>query len=242
MAINLTGKVCVITGAATGIGEALARGFVQRGARVIATDVTAPAIADAPQFLAWDVTDAPRAAAVMEQGVEKFGHIDAFIANAGIMPRQDWSRLTPDEFRRVIAVNLEGAWHGAQAAARQMTRQGHGKIVFVSSVEVLLGVPEHVHYDASKAGIIGMTRALARAVGAQGVRVNCVMPGAVQTASELRDFPDQAALAAQLAGRQCLPERLSPAAIEPVFAFLCSSESDAITGQVLCADHGLAHY
>jgi 3-oxoacyl-[acyl-carrier protein] reductase len=242
VAIDLAGKVCVITGAAAGIGEALARGFASRGARVVATDVAAPAITEAAECLPWDVTDAPRARMVIEQVVAKFGRIDAFIANAGIMPRQPWSQLTPDDFRRVMAVNLDGAWHGAQAAALQMTRLGYGKIVFVSSVEVLMGVPEHVHYDASKAGIIGMTRALARAVGPQGVRVNCVMPGAVQTAGELRDFPDQVRLAVQLARRQCLPARLSPAAIEPVFAFLCSADSDSITGQVLCADHGLAHY
>jgi 3-oxoacyl-[acyl-carrier protein] reductase len=242
VAIDLNGKVCVITGAGAGIGEQLARGFALRGARVVATDVAAPAIAGTAECLPWDVTDAPRASEVIDHVIAKFGRIDAFIANAGIMPRQAWSQLTPGDFRRVIAVNLEGAWHGAQAAAREMTRQGHGKIVFVSSVEVLLGVPAHVHYDASKAGIIGMTRALARAVGPQGVRVNCVMPGAVQTAGELREFPDQTALAVELAGRQCLPGRLSPAAIEPVFAFLCSAESDSITGQVLCADHGLAHY
>jgi len=242
MAIDLTNRVCVITGAATGIGGALARGFVRRGARVVATDLAAPDINEAAACLAWDVTDPMRAGTVMDQVAAKFGRIDAFIANAGIMPRQSWSQLTPEDFRHMTAVNLEGAWHGAQAAAGHMTRQGYGKIVFVSSVEVLIGVPEHVHYDASKAGVIGMTRALARAVGPQGVRVNCVMPGAVRTASEARYYPDPGQLAAQLAARQCLPDRLTPEAIEPVFAFLCSAESDCVTGQVLCADHGLTHY
>ena len=242
MAIDLTGRVCVITGAAEGIGEAIARGFVRRSAQVVATDIQAPQLAEAAMCLSYDVSDAQRASGVLREVVERFGKVDAFIANAGIMPRQNWDEISSDDWRKVMNVNLDGAWHGAQAAAKQMTLQGYGKIVFVSSVEVAIGVAVHCHYDAAKAGLIGLTRALARAVGPQGVRVNCVMPGAVQTQSELRQFPDQEGIARWATERQCLPARLQPEAIEPVFAFLCSEESDAITGQVLCADHGLVHY
>ena len=242
MAIDLTNRVCVITGAAEGIGKAIARGFIRRGAQVIATDIQTPDLPEAAMCIAYDVSNAESASGVLRQVMKQLGKIDAFIANAGIMPRQNWDEISTDDWRKVMNVNLDGAWHGAQAAAKQMTQRGYGKIVFVSSVEVEMGVAAHCHYDASKAGLIGLTRALARAVGPQGVRVNCVMPGAVQTESEKRQFPDQEAIARWAEERQCLPNRLQPEDVEPIFAFLCSEESDAVTGQVLCADHGLVHY
>jgi len=242
MAIDLQNRVCVITGASEGIGAAVAGGFIKRGAIVIATDLEIPDLPEAQMCVSYDVRDVARAKGVLGEVVERFGKIDAFVANAGIMPRQNWDEISSDDWREVLNVNLDGAWHGAQAAAKHMTTCGYGKIVFVSSVEFEMGVAVHCHYDASKAALIGLTRAFARAVGPQGVRVNCVMPGAVQTESEKIQFPDQVDVARLLEERQCLPARLQPEAIEPVFAFLCSEESDAMTGQVLCADHGLVHY
>jgi 3-oxoacyl-[acyl-carrier protein] reductase len=100
----------------------------------------------------------------------------------------------------------------------------------------------HVHYDAAKAGVIGLTRSLARALGGHGVRVNTIMPGAVRTEEELRQFPDQRAVAARMDELQSLPGRILPEHVEPAFAFLASAESDAITGQVLCVDHGWVMY
>lgn len=240
--LRLDNKVCVITGCGEGIGAAIARGFAARGAVVIATSLSEPHIPEAGACMAWDVTSAERAEEVMQEILTRFGRIDAFIANAGLMPRMAWEEITKQDWREVLSANLDGAWFGAQAAAKHMVRQGYGKIVFVSSIEVELGVNQHCHYVSSKAGIIGLTRSLARSVGPDGVRVNCVMPGAVQTETELRQFPDQAALAQWCDERQCIPGRLQPADIEPVFAFLCSAESDAITSQVLCADGGLVHY
>jgi 3-oxoacyl-[acyl-carrier protein] reductase len=161
---------------------------------------------------------------------------------AGWYPRHDWQEITDEVWREVLAVNLDGAWQACRAAAVPMTQQGYGKIVTVSSIEVKLGVGVHAHYDAAKAGLHGLTRSLARALGPSGVRVNCLMPGAVRTETEVHQFPDQDAVAKICAERQCLPERLLPEMIEPSFAFLCAAESDAITGQVLCVDHGFIHY
>jgi len=241
MAIDLNGRVCLITGAAQGIGAGLARGFAHRGARVVATDVEAPQHAEAELNLAYDVRDATRAGEVVEETVRRCGRLDAFVANAGVMTRQSWDAISPGDWRDLLQLNLDGAWHGAQAAARAM-KQGGGKIVFVSSVEIVMGVADHCHYDAGKAALVGLTRSLARALGKDGVRVNCVLPGAVQTEGEAQFFPDQESLARTLCERQCLPHRLTPDGIEPVFAFLCSSESDCITGQIICADHGLVHW
>lgn len=242
MAIDLTGRVCLITGAAQGVGAALVQGLAERGALVIATDLKAPQHECAALNLAWDITQPWRAAEVVQRVVEQFGRLDAFIANAGAYPRQPWQDISTRDWRDVLAINLDGAWYGAQAAAEVMTKQGYGKIVTVSSIEVRLGVDVHSHYDAAKAGVIGLTRSLARSLGPQGVRVNCVMLGAVLTEGELRLFPDQEAVAEACAKLQCLPERLTAEMTEPTFAFLCSSESDAVTGQVINVDHGWVLY
>lgn len=242
MAISLENRVCVITGASQGIGESIARGFAKRGATVIATSLEQPKIENAAMNLAWDVSDPAAATRVMEQVVERYGKVDVLVANAGIYPRQNWQDVTDEDWRKVLAVNLDGTWHAAKAAAKYMTQQGYGKIVTVTSIEVALGVAEHVHYDSAKAGVIGLTRSLARALGPSGVRVNALMPGAIRTPTELIQFPDQESVAKRIAQRQCVPARLESDDIEPCFAFLCASESDAITGQVICVDHGLIHW
>lgn len=242
MSLRLDGCVCLITGAGQGIGESVARGFAASGATVVATSLEKPSVAEAALNLAWDVSDPDQAQAVVQTVAERFGKIDALVANAGIYPRQHWRDISNDDWRKVLAVNLDGTWHAAQAAAQVMAKQNYGKIVTVSSIEVALGVPMHAHYDAAKAGIIGLTRSLARALGPDGIRVNALMPGAIRTPTELEQFPDQQ-LSAKLCGeRQCIPDRLEPDDIEPTFAFLCAKESDAITGQVICADHGYIHW
>ena len=241
MSIDLTGRICLITGARQGIGAAVAEGFTRRGATVIATDLEAPSLPVAYNC-AWDVTSHTRANEVVADVLERYGRLDVLVANAGTYPRQDWSAITEEDWRTVVGINLDGAWRACQAAARPMVEQGYGKIVTVSSIEVNLGVAMHNHYDAAKAGIHGLTRSLARSLGANGVRVNCLMPGAVMTETEMSQFPDLDKTAKICDEHQCLPGRVLPEHIEPAFAFLCSAESDVITGQVLCADAGWIHY
>lgn len=242
MAIDLTGRVCLVTGAKQGIGESVARGFAKRGAIVVATDLEPPSVQGAAANLAWDVTQARRAEEIVGEVVDRFGRLDVLVANAGIYPKHDWETMSEAQWRKILAVNLDGAWFGAQAAGRAMTKAGYGKIVLVSSVTVTTGRGEQAHYVTAKAGIIGLTRSLARGLGKSGVRVNCIMPGAVRTPTELEMYPDQEAVARFCAERQCLPHRIESDDIEPSFAFLASAESDAITGQVLCVDHGLVHW
>lgn len=240
--IDLSNRVCLITGAGHGIGRGVAEGFVKRGALVVATSRKTPDVAGAAMNLAWDVGDLSQAKSVVDQVIAQFGRIDCFVANAGIYPRVPWTDITHEDWRHVQGVNVDGMWAGAQEVARHMVTRGYGKIVLVTSVEPYMGTGAHIHYTTSKSAALGMTTALSRALGPKGIRVNALMPGAVRTETELQQFPDQERVAKVLAERQCLPSRLEPAGIEPAFAFLCSSESDAITGQVLCVDHGLIHY
>jgi 3-oxoacyl-[acyl-carrier protein] reductase len=238
MAIDLTDRVCLVTGAGSGIGKAVAEGFAKRGAKVVATDINAPQIGSAAASLEWDVTDPQRALQVVQEVDAEFGRIDALIANAGIYPQQKVEEITVDDWRQVLAVNLDGPWFGAQAVAPMMQAQNYGKIVLVTSVEVLLGVDVHAHYDSAKMGLIGLTRSLSRALGTHGIRVNAIMPGSIQTEGELKQFPDQEAQAKRFDQLQAIPGRIPSQQIEPAFAFLCSDESDAITGQVVCVDKG----
>lgn len=239
MAIDLTGRVCVVTGAAEGIGAEIATGFTRRGAVVVATDIRPPVLDGVAMSLAWDVTQAEAAQRVMDEVTKKYGRVDCFIANAGIYPRHEWDEVTPDDWAKVHRVNLEGTWWGCQAAAKVMAPRGYGKIVTVTSVTVRSGSPNLTPYVAAKAGVIGLTHSLARAVGKQGIRVNCVMPGAIQTEAEKRLFKDQAQILESLNASQAIKGRIKPDQIEPTFAFLCSAESDAITGQVLAVDQGM---
>lgn len=240
--IDLNQRVCVITGAGQGIGFEVARGFAKRGATVIATSLETPNVPGAALNVAYDVADPAAADALMDRVSTQFGRIDCFVANAGIYPRQPWNQITPEQWRQVQAINYDGSWFGAQAAARHMTHQRYGKIVFVTSIEVCFGSGAHIHYTSSKAAILGLTRSMARALGPQGVRVNAIMPGAIRTPTELVQFPDQQGVAKSLDERQCLPGRIEAEHTEPSFAFLCSADSDPITGQILCVDQGLVHY
>lgn len=242
MSIDLSGRVCVVTGAGQGIGRGIVEGFIQRGATVVATDLTAPSIPGAALALPWDVADPAAADRAIAAVVAKFGKLDALVANAGIYPRQPIDQITPERWDKVIGVNLDGTWHAARAAAAAMKPRRYGKIVTVTSITVVATQPNLAHYITAKAGVIGLTRAMAREIGRDGIRINAVMPGAIRTEGELRDFPDQAAIAKAVDEKQCIPGRIDPPMIEPSFAFLCSAESDAITGQVLCVDHGLTNW
>jgi 3-oxoacyl-[acyl-carrier protein] reductase len=244
MAIELNDKVCLITGADHGLGRGLVHGFLQRGARVAAGLLQPPG--DKPTTshylaVAMDVTQPDQVAAAVAQVVAHFGRLDVLINNAGIYPRQAADTMSPEQWRQVMGINLDGAWHCNQAAIPHFKRQGDGVILHVGSVTLHLGEAELSHYLASKGGLVGLTRGLARDLGPHGIRVNCVHLGAIQTEGELRLFPDQAAVELMLNQKQALPGRQTPATVEPVFAFLASDEGRDITGQCLTVDRGWTH-
>jgi 3-oxoacyl-[acyl-carrier protein] reductase len=244
MAIDLSGMVCLITGTDEGLGNGLVHGFLKRGAKVAAglldANTSAPRIGAAlPVQL--DVTKQDQVTAAVEKTLQAFGRLDVLINNAGIYPWAAADGMTYAQWRQVLDVNLDGTFRCCNAVAPAMKGQGSGAIINVGSITLRGGLPKLSHYIASKGGIVGLTRGLARDLGALGIRVNCIHPGAIQTEGEIRKFPDQESILKDLNQKQCLPGRITPADIEPAFAFLASRESAAITGQCLTVDKGWFH-
>jgi 3-oxoacyl-[acyl-carrier protein] reductase len=250
---DLAEKVVLITGAgsAIGIGRATALAFGQAGAHVAANDVIAGDLAETVELLRSegvaaegyqaDVADAAAVQAMVTAVVARFGRVDVLVNNAGIARKKAFVALSDDDWRQTLDVNLGGTKNCAQAVVPYMLAQQSGSIVNVSS---LMGSPwgwaDHVHYSASKAGIEGLTRALAVELGPRGITVNAVAPGFIETAQSLSvehsAGPEKMPLAIPL-----IPLRRigRPEDIADVVAFLGSSAARYITGQVILVDGGL---
>jgi len=244
MAIELTNQVCVITGAGEGVGHGLVLGFSRRGARVAACVLNrddSVALPAETRCFKLDVTKNEDVQTAVESIVAHYGRIDVWINNAGIYPRKAADEMTFADWREVLDVNLDGAWRCCEAIIPHMKRQKSGVILNIGSIVVRLGSPRLTHYLASKAGVVGMTRGLARDLGPFGIRVNCVHLGAVRTEGERRLFPDEDALLKSIEEKQALSGRLTPDTVEPVFAFLASDDSRDITGQCVAVDRGWSH-
>jgi 3-oxoacyl-[acyl-carrier protein] reductase len=249
--VRLEGRTALITGAARGIGAAVARRFVREGAKVAinyrpggsrqeAELLVREMIESGGQAIAVaaDVSN-PEAVETMVSDVRgRLGPVDVLVANAARSNWTSWNDISVDEWDQVMAVNLRGLHLLAKAVYPDMKAQGYGKIITLSSVMAEVGSTGSLHYVTTKAGILGFTRALAREIGPDGILVNCVMPGSIRTERELENFPDQDAVEARAIARQALPRRGVPADLEGVFVFLASSESDFMTGQTLCIDGG----
>jgi 3-oxoacyl-[acyl-carrier protein] reductase len=239
---RLDGRVALVTGGSRGIGAAIARELARAGARV-AVNYRAgrePAEELAGEVggiaVAADVADAADVTGLVETVERDLGEIDLLVNNAGITRDTLIARMTDDDWAQVIDTNLRGAFLTCRAVSRKMLRRRAGAIVNISSVVGVHGNPGQANYAASKAGIIGMTKALARELGSRSVRANAVAPGYVAT--ELTDaLPEdakQAILAGTPLGRLGRPEDVAGAV-----RFLCSDEAAFVTGEVLLVDGGL---
>jgi 3-oxoacyl-[acyl-carrier protein] reductase len=233
MRMLLDGRVALVTGAAAGIGEAIARLFAEQGAHVFALDKDSGA-----GIIEADVRSPRQVRAALDQALSRHGRIDILVNNAGIYPRQDFVSMTEQQWDEVHDVNLKGVFHCTQAVLPQMIGQRSGKIVNISSVTFHLGPKRLSHYVAAKGGVIGLTRSLAREVGEHNVHINCITPGAIETASEPRFVtPEQVAA---MVAEQSLQRRILPLDIARVCLFLSSALSDGMTGQTLNVDGGWA--
>lgn len=240
MAGELTGKVAVVTGAASGIGAATAEVFVEEGARVVLADVDVDAgtalaerLGGAAVFCRTDVADAESVQAAVDTAVSGFGGLHVMVNNAGI-PSRMGPFLDDDfsDFSRVLGVNLLGVMLGTQRAARHMKDHGGGSIVNTSSISALTGGASPISYRVAKAGVQQFTRSMATDLAQWEIRVNCIAPGHIQTAINSYD------MGAVIYHTQPLQRRGSARDVANAFLYFASDRSAQVTGTILPVDGG----
>lgn len=249
--MRLRDQVAIVTGGGQGLGRRYAHRFAQEGAAVAVADLNGEqALAVAAEIRAgggWalgvtvDVADPASVSALAEQVLSEFGRVDILVNNAAIfstIQMKPFEEISLTEWRRVMAVNVDGTFLCCQAVVPAMRKQGRGKIVNISSSTVPMGRPWYLHYVTSKAAVVGLTRALAREVGDDAITVNCVMPGATVTEVP-RETVNPEQMRAMVNAR-CIKREQVPEDLEGIVLFLASAESDFISGQTVIVDGGLA--
>jgi NAD(P)-dependent dehydrogenase (short-subunit alcohol dehydrogenase family) len=241
-------RVALVTGGTRGIGRAVTERLADAGTAVAASfghDTAAAAeLADYSKREGWlvsvhqaDAADPDMCGRLVADVLARYGRLDYLVNNAGLVTEQRYRDVTADDWHRQLAVNLSAAFFLTQAALMPMTRQESGRIVNIGSVTAFMGSPVQVPYGAAKAGLIGLTRSTARAVARQGITVNCVVPGSIDTElpRALR-YTDRDRVTKLIpAGRWGRPEEVAHAV-----AFLLDDQSGYITGAVLVVDGGMS--
>jgi NAD(P)-dependent dehydrogenase (short-subunit alcohol dehydrogenase family) len=225
----------IVTGASRGIGAAIARHFIELGDAVVGLSRSGEVPAGAAAGISLDVADSAAVADAVKASVAERGPLEVAVANAGITRDGLAMRMGDDQWREVLSVNLDGAFYLARAALASMVRARSGSIIFISSISPFLGVPGQANYAASKAGLVGLARSLAKEVAARGVTVNVVAPGLIET-NMTTELGSREVLEGMIPmGRAGRPEDVAG-----VVGFLASNHARYMTGQVLAVDGGLA--
>ena len=246
--MDFTGKTAVVTGGSRGIGRAVCLELAKGGANVVlcyagseaaanATAAGCDALGARALAVRCNVAEAGEVKALMDAAVQAFGRIDILVNNAGITRDGLLMMMKDEDFDAVINANLKGTFLCMKAVSRLMMRQRYGRIVNLSSVVGLRGNAGQVNYAASKAGVVGMTKSLAKELASRGVTVNAVAPGFIET--DMTAAMTDAAKAATLASIP-MQELGAPEDVARAVAFLASDEAAYITGQVLAVDGGMA--
>src|SRR5213080_2034041 len=230
---TLDNRVAIVTGAAQGIGKAVADKLTAEGATVVGADI------QDGTTMKVDISKEDEARRMVEQTVSQHGQLDVLVNVAAIVPFTPWDELDFAEWRRIMAVNLDGTFLTNHYAQKAMRENGYGRIVNIASNVVLAGTPNLAHYVASKGGVFAFTRALARELGKYGITVNAVAPGLTETEGVMASKHAEAFEFVQML--QCIPRRGEAADIAPSVAFLASEEAGWVTGQLLVADAGMTH-
>lgn len=240
-------RLAVVTGAARGIGRAIVLALLKQGREVAAIDLNAEQLTELEKVVAkagysvkticLDITKTAELIEAIENLAKECGGVGIIVNNAGITRDKLMMMMDEDDFDVVMNVNLRAAFMATKATIRSMIRNKFGRIINISSVAGVMGQAGSANYAATKAGLIGMTKSIAREVGKKGVTANCIAPGFVNTemTAGLPDIVKQAALQVIPMKRQAEPEEIANAV-----AFLASEEAGYITGQVLCVDGGMA--
>lgn len=243
---SLKDRLVVVTGGGSGIGAGFTEAFARQGARVVFFDIAeadsralAASMAElspAPVFRPCDLTDVAALQKCLADIVAEHGPIDVLINNAANDDRHALAEVTPDYWDNRINVNLRHLYFAAQSVATGMREQGRGVIINLGSISWHLGLPDLSLYETAKAGIEGMTRALARELGGDGVRVVCIVPGNVQTPRQMKWYTPEGE--AEIVAAQCLPGRLQPDDVAALGLFLASDDARLITGHEYFVDAG----
>ena len=245
--MGFEGRIAVVTGGARGIGRAICETLAMRGADIVIADLQADLAEQTAReinsstgrrtlALAVNVADLASVNAMVEKALAEFGHLDILVNNAGLTRDKLIIRMDEADWDLVIDVNLKGAFNCCKAIFRSMMKQRYGRIVNISSVSGQTGQVGQVNYSASKAGLIGLTKALAREFASRNITVNAVAPGFIPTALTIDLAPEwkESIIKATPLGRMGTPQEIAYAVV-----FLASDEAAYITGQVLAVDGGM---
>lgn len=244
--MRLDGKVAIITGASKGIGAAMAYSFVMAGAKVVLAARNASSLQETADVLggdvvavAGDVADEGYAGELVKTALSHFGRLDIGVNNAGVLgDMTETALVSAESWRRTIDVNLSGAFWGARAQIPAILNSGGGSVMFTSSfVGHTIGFPAMAAYAASKAGLIGLTQALAVEYGAQGLRVNALLPGGTKTGMA-GDFSAAPEIEKTVASYHALKRMAAPAEIANAALFLASDAASFVTGTAMLVDGG----
>ena len=245
---DLTGKTAVVTGGSRGIGRAICLKLAGQGANIVLNYAGNEAAAEETRSqcealgvravaVKGDVADAEACNALIDKAVTEFGAVDILVCNAGVTRDNLLMRMSDEEFQKVIDTNLKGTFHCMRAAVRPMMKKRRGRIISISSVVGLMGNAGQINYAASKAGVIGMTKSLAREVASRHITVNAVAPGFIRTdmTAVLSDTVKEGILRGIPLGELGEAEDVANAVL-----YLASDEAAYITGQVISVDGGMA--